>query len=167
MRMLEHFAKTVIITLCLLPMPLAAQQAEPARVTHIYFGIEGGLGSLRRSVHIHENGNVEISGERCVGCRWHAPYKQQFDLSADNLRQIKSLFDVDALDRASRAPCTMEAAGQSKMRHYISVSLEGVSRSFEFVQNCTSPELKIVRDQLAEANSILAKAAPPAKNTPE
>jgi hypothetical protein len=159
MQTATYRAKTLIAILCISAVPLAAQQEERARVGHITFGIEGGMGAPTRYVNIYENGSVEINGERCAGCRWHAPYEKKFNLSAEDLQEVRSLFDIDALDRASRAPCTVQIAGQSRMREYISVSVDSASRSFDFVQSCTSPELKIVRDNLAIANGILGKAA--------
>lgn len=148
--------------LCLLPVPLTAQLPDP--VDGISYGYSGGSGFPKRSVYVKPDGTVKISGEKCEDCRWHAPYNQQFNLPAEDFQKIAQLFDVKALYQASRAPCTMETAGRSSMHENIIVFLKSGSRVFKFVETCASPELKIVRDQIAIADSILEKAAP---NRPE
>jgi hypothetical protein len=162
MHIFNPLAKMLVIMLSIFSMPLTAQLPDPVR--GISYGYSGGSGSPKRSVYIKPDGMVEISGEKCENCRWHAPYNQQFDLPAEDFQKIAQLFNVEALEQAARAPCTMEAAGRSSMRENIIVFLESGSRSFKFIMECASPELKIVRDQIAIANSILEKAAP---NLPE
>jgi hypothetical protein len=137
---------------------IAEQEAPDARIA-ISHSYGGKVGRPLRNLTIYENGRVEISGERCQGCRWHGPYSQQFDLSVSELQDVKRLFDLAALDQAGQASCKMESAGASETYERFYVSSDSGSRSFQFVRSCTSKELEIVRDRVAQAERILQKAA--------
>jgi hypothetical protein len=116
---------------------IAEQEAPDARIA-ISHSYGGKVGRPLRNLTIYENGRVEISGERCQGCRWHGPYSQQFDLSVSELQDVKRLFDLAALDQAGQASCKMESAGASETYERFYVSSDRVAQAERILQKAAS-----------------------------
>jgi hypothetical protein len=141
-----------------IPIATGAQTITQTSVpSAVHFWTENGIGQAHRTWSIDATGAVKISGERCQGCRWHAPYKSTHQLDPERYREIALLLELEMLRNAPAAPCTLPRGDQNTPLENSTVSngRTGVNDSVRLLTLCVSPEMDLARTQINKAHAII------------
>jgi hypothetical protein len=146
-----------LITALFLAAPVItnAQTSVPSAV---YFSTDNGMGQPSRSWSIDATGAVNISGERCRGCRWHAPYQSQHQVDPERYREIATLLDLATLRKAAAAPCTLPRGDQNTPVESFGLpdSRTGLNERVLLLTLCASPEMDAALARIKKAHAIIS-----------
>jgi hypothetical protein len=158
----RHIAVMFRFSLCIVsaffvakPIAVHAQTSGPRAV---YVSTENGEGAPRRSWSIEATGAVQISGERCQGCAWHAPYQSAHQIDPERFREIAALLDLAILRKAATAPCTLARGDHNTpLVHFVVVdSQTGANDHVRLLTQCVSPEMDAARTRINTADAIMS-----------
>ncbi len=137
-----------------MPMVTNAQTVAPSAV---YFSTDNGMGQPSRSWSIGATGAVKITGERCRGCRWHAPYQSEHQVNPERYREIAALLDLATLRKAAAAPCTLPRGDQNTPVESFGLpdSRTGLNERVLLLTLCVSPEMNEALVRIKKAHAII------------
>jgi hypothetical protein len=149
-----------LVSACCLVLPLAAgaQGGASAVPSMIAAATDNGLGQPSRTWSITSAGSVTIGGERCRGCRWHAPYHRTYRVDPARYREIEALIDVAVLRAAAAAPCAVPRTDfvTPAVEFTFSNSRAGINETVRLRMHCVSPAMDAARDRLNRADAIIS-----------
>jgi hypothetical protein len=133
--------------------------SPPAALQTISIWSESGVGGKAHELTITSDGKVDVTGQGCVGCRWHAPYQYSFTMPADAFGKIEQLLDADTMMRAQSLPCVMPN-GFARVRK-IGISWKTFYAHLSI--DCRSKAMDQVKAKLDSVQAILDQYDPSPK----
>jgi hypothetical protein len=157
----KRYRLAMIRYFCLAVFALMASvaKAQSGLPDTIYYWTERRVGAAHRAWSITADGAVKINGERCSGCRWHAPYASSHTIDPKQYREIASLLQRDVLKAAASSPCTLPRGDRAYPVEVFDFhnGATGVTDRVTLMTACMSPQMEIALSRITDAHTIIAK----------